>query len=118
MAPNMTPEQRALLVRQGGNRQWAGSLLEDMVTAAPTKVEMRQWARKNPHLYFNALSVVGRLAGYEQEINVTHNINMKIYEMSDSELDAEIERHQLELQKAKAIEGEFTGVGDESQGEG
>lgn len=110
----LTPEQRALLVREG-SREWASNLLQDMVMAAPQKVEMRQWARKNPHLYFNALSVVGRLAGYEQQINVTHDVNLKIYEMSDAELDAEIERSQLEFQKKNAVLAEYT-TKDESPG--
>jgi hypothetical protein len=107
----MTPVQRALLVREG-SRQWAGSLLEDLVQATPTKLELRQWARKNPQGFFNAMSTVGRLAGFEQQINVKHDINMRIYDMSDSELDAEIARAMLELQKKNAVEAELLKVED------
>lgn len=60
----------------------------------PTEADLRKFSALYPDRWANAISIFARLSGYTEkvEINQNTNITVRVAQMSDSELAAELDR--------------------------
>jgi hypothetical protein len=65
-------------------------LLAGFLECLPDEVAIMTFAKKYPDRYINALSQIARVAGYTDRTEVTHNMNLSITQMSDSQIEDKI----------------------------
>lgn len=89
-------------------------LLTNMVMLFPTDASLRAMATKKPDAYINSMIALARIAGFTEKQEMTHNININVAKMSDSQLEDHLKRlmHDNGMQ---VIEGEVVETGDALQ---
>jgi hypothetical protein len=92
-------------------------LLAIMLECAPSIEALNKMAEKSPEKYFLALGQLARTGGFTDKTETTHNVNLNIGQMSDSQLEDRA-RHLAEvLQLAPsgaAIDADFEVVDENS----
>lgn len=82
-------------------------LLVDMIDAAPSVERLEEWARSAPGKWASAVNMIGQLAGYSKETQVTTNVNVvQVNALPDSTLYARLrdaEQRLLEMQKGRGL---------------
>ena len=70
------------------DRQPFRELLEGFIKASPTQDidGLIAWAKKTPDRWSQALSILGRLAGFTEKSEVIHSNHILITQLSDHEL--------------------------------
>lgn len=82
------------------NRAPFRKILAQLINAAPTEENIREFAKKNPDKWASAVGTIATLAGFEKGAGV--NINLyNLGEMSDSQL---MERREALRKKLKVTE--------------
>lgn len=84
--PAFTGEQIRAKLRQYDRAPFI-DLLADWMGAAPSAAEIRKWAAEKPHLFANALSTLGRLAGFAENKNINISGSIDLSSMSDSQIE-------------------------------
>jgi hypothetical protein len=74
-------------------------LLAIWLESAPSEDQIKSFARKNPDKWVNSLSQIARTAGFTDKTELTHNINLVVGQMSDSQLEDRLRAltHELQL---------------------
>ena len=74
-------------------------LLAIWLESMPTEDQIAAFARKNPDKWVNSLSQIARTAGFTDKTELTHNINLVVGQMSDSQLEDRLKAltHELSL---------------------
>ena len=70
--------------------------LATLVAAMPSPAELKEWAKKSPDRFAQAIAIFGRLAGYTERTEVFHEIR-DYSKMSDAELLASVQEMDGEL---------------------
>lgn len=84
-------------------------LLTQMFMLFPTDASLRNMATKKPDAYIQSMIALARIAGFTEKQEMTHNININVAKMSDSQLEDHLKRlmHDNGMQMP-VIEGELT----------
>ena len=72
------------------SRQPYVEILAEMVQCIPTPDALQDFADAHPDRWANAVSTMGRLAGYHEKLEVYGNVNVDIRVMGDAQLMAKI----------------------------
>lgn len=67
----------------------------------PSEEAIHQFANRYPDRYASALSNIGSLAGFSSKTEQTHNVNVNVGQMSDSQIEDELRRRM----QALAVDG-------------
>jgi hypothetical protein len=73
--------------------------LSRILGCRPDEESIMAFAKRQPDRYFQAVAILGRLAGFSDKLEVEGNLNMKIKAMSDMDLRAEYEKLRSELKE-------------------
>lgn len=85
-------------------------ILADLLEARPDVDALKEFGKKSPDRWGQAVTMAGKLAGYKPDANLTvNNIYMRMPDMSDNELQMELERRLSDI-GGKLIEGQVTKV--------
>lgn len=80
-------------------------LLGVFLECAPTELDIKAMAKKNPDKWMNAMSQLARTAGFTDKTETTHNVNLNIGQMSDSQLEDRVRHLQQQLALPAPDEG-------------
>jgi hypothetical protein len=79
------------------NREPFRELLAKMLDCAPTLEALQQFSADRPDRWAQAVAIMGKLSGFpdlkqsESAVNVDHSITLKIGQLSDAELEHELQ---------------------------
>ncbi len=79
---------------KAGSREPFRELLEVFLKAAPTSEEVAEVARRAPDRYVQGVTMLAKLGGYHEKMQVDHNHTHKVMalmQMSDSQLMARLQ---------------------------
>jgi len=83
-------------------------LLAFWLECAPTEADIQALARKKPDAWVNAMSQIARTSGFIDKTELTHNINLAVGQMSDSQLEDRMRAMAAQLSLPIPIDVEFT----------
>lgn len=95
-----TDSLRAALQRY--NREPFIDLLTEWLQHAPSPDKIQEFADKNPDKYMMALSHIAKLSGFTEKQESEVNVNVRVHELSDSQLEdqlANLHNQLLSLEK-------------------
>lgn len=97
------------------NRSGFTDILAHFMQCRPTLENTIQWANQYPDRWANAMSIVAKLAGFSEKLEITNNLNINIGSMSDAQLLQQLQetRDKLQVsqeQKPIAIESDHAVV--------
>lgn len=81
------------------SRQPFRDALADLLHCKPTKEALQEFANKSPDRYWQAVTLAGKLSGYNDTIKVEHNFYMAIQTLPDNALDAKLEQLEQQLRQ-------------------
>lgn len=105
--PNISDELMDRL--EAMSREPFREALADFLGASPSKEDIEEWAKTRPDRWAQGLSIVARLSGYTDKLEIEGNVHHLVHQLSDSDLKQRLEQ----LRSEEPIEGEFTEVDDD-----
>ena len=79
------------------DRQPFIELLAAWLECAPTMEAVHAFAVRSPDKYATAITQIARVAGYTEKTESTHNINVNVGQMSDSQIEDQLRQMQRKL---------------------
>jgi hypothetical protein len=73
--------------------------LSRVLGCQPDEESIRGFAKRQPDRYYQAVCILGKLAGFSDKLEVEGNLNMKMKAMSDMELLAEQDKIRREIKE-------------------
>lgn len=84
--------------------------LAEWMGAAPTEEDIKEWAKTRPDRWAQGLSIVGRMAGYTDKLEIEGSVHHSIQNLSDAEI---LQRLRDLRADQDAIEGECAEVDED-----
>jgi len=117
-----TPKATAADVRaklQRFNREPFLDVLEKILGAAPTIQSIQAFANKYPDRWAQALTIVSKLYGFHEKLEIDQNVHVHVHEMSDADLMHKLEDMRKQMLDATSdnmvLVGEVVEVGEEEE---
>lgn len=99
------------------NRQPFVDLLSEWLQCAPSPERVREFAEKNPEKYIQAVSQLARLGGFTEKTESQVSVNVRVEELSDSQLEEHLRSIQSRLvELEKKEDGSYAAVQEPSEG--
>ncbi len=75
------------------------TVLARLLDCAPTDAAMVAQAEKNPDRWGQTVALLARLSGYNEKLEVEGSLTMRVQDLSDAELTAQLAAYQATLDK-------------------
>ena len=80
------------LALEAKSRQPFREILARILDAEPTPEAMREFAKKSPDRWAQAIAIFGRLGGFNDKLEVESTVLLDVSRMSDAELQVRLEK--------------------------
>lgn len=108
-APQYDPRETRELVENLSRRPFR-TVLARLLDNAPSDEAIGEQAERNPDRWAQTVALIARLGGYNEKLEVEGSIALKINDLSDAELQAQLDAYRAQVDMQSSAQSKDHGL--------